>query len=219
MQSTKADNIPMETIDPFSDTRPVVSPAPYAANGKGKPLKKKKRLDKKVDDYFVSEFVVYSDCSGFLPYNVMLTCIGRSTRHNSSLEMAIFLSDTWQYYPNHDHPNEFGGCMVCRCLLYLQIVSLQRTQVTLAPHRRSHTNMIPIDNFDPVLLTVLGFLVGLALSFRSTTAYERYNEGRKYWSQLTLTTQNLARVIWVHAREREGEEGKEDLLAKMFVLS
>ena len=75
-----------------------------------------------------------------------------------------------------------------------------------------------IDIFDPILLTVLGFLVGLALSFRSTTAYERYNEGRKYWSQLTLTTQNLARVIWVHAREREGDEGKEDLLAKMFVF-
>jgi predicted membrane chloride channel (bestrophin family) len=79
--------------------------------------------------------------------------------------------------------------------------------------------MYIIDNFDPILLTVLGFLVGLALSFRSTTAYERYNEGRKYWAQLTLTTQNFARVIWVHAREREGEEGKEDLLAKMFVFS
>jgi ion channel-forming bestrophin family protein len=31
-----------------------------------------------------------------------------------------------------------------------------------------------------VLLTVLGFVVGLALSFRSSTAYERYTEGRKY---------------------------------------
>lgn len=32
---------------------------------------------------------------------------------------------------------------------------------------------------DPVLLTVLGFVVGLSLSFRSATAYERYIEGRK----------------------------------------
>jgi putative membrane protein len=30
-----------------------------------------------------------------------------------------------------------------------------------------------------VLLTVLGFVVALALSFRSSTAYERYSEGRK----------------------------------------
>lgn len=32
---------------------------------------------------------------------------------------------------------------------------------------------------DSVLLTVLGFVVGLSLSFRSSTAYERYIEGRK----------------------------------------
>lgn len=34
---------------------------------------------------------------------------------------------------------------------------------------------------ESVLLTVTGFVVGLALSFRSSTAYERYMEGRKYW--------------------------------------
>jgi putative membrane protein len=68
-----------------------------------------------------------------------------------------------------------------------------------------------------VLLTVLGFVVGLGLSFRSATAYERYNEGRKYWSQLMLASQNLARVVWIHASERPGDQGKEDLLAKMFV--
>lgn len=68
-----------------------------------------------------------------------------------------------------------------------------------------------------VLLTVLGFVVGLALSFRSSTAYERYAEGRKYWSQLVLTCHNLARLIWLHSGEREGEEGKQDLLAKMCV--
>lgn len=70
-----------------------------------------------------------------------------------------------------------------------------------------------------LLLTVLGFVVGLALSFRSSTAYERYNEGRKYWAQLTLTAQNLGRLIWVHAKEREGELGKQDLLAKITCLN
>lgn len=52
-----------------------------------------------------------------------------------------------------------------------------------------------------VLLTVLGFVVGLALSFRSTTAYERFSEGRRYWAQLTLNGRNMARLIWVHAQE------------------
>lgn len=70
-----------------------------------------------------------------------------------------------------------------------------------------------------LLLTVLGFVVGLGLSFRSSTAYERYAEGRKYWSQLTLSAQCLARVFWVHGMEREGEVGKQDLLAKMTAMN
>ena len=70
-----------------------------------------------------------------------------------------------------------------------------------------------------LLLTVTGFVVGLGLSFRSSTAYERYNEGRKYWTQLVLSSNNLARVIWVHGSERVGEEGKQDLLAKLTGLN
>ncbi|OAA41761.1 UPF0187 domain membrane protein [Metarhizium rileyi] len=65
-----------------------------------------------------------------------------------------------------------------------------------------------------VLLTVLGFVVGLSLSFRNSTAYERYNEGRKYWSQLSSVTQSLARLVWLHTTERE-ECQTEDLLAKI----
>jgi putative membrane protein len=68
---------------------------------------------------------------------------------------------------------------------------------------------------------VLGFVVGLALSFRSSTAYERYNEGRKYWAQLLLHSQNLARLIWVHAEERQSDPAlaKEDLLGKITFLN
>jgi putative membrane protein len=64
-------------------------------------------------------------------------------------------------------------------------------------------------------------VVGLALSFRSSTAYERYNEGRKYWAQLTFASQNLARLIWIHADERHNipEVGKNDLLGKISCLN
>jgi putative membrane protein len=68
-----------------------------------------------------------------------------------------------------------------------------------------------------LLLTVLGFVVGLAISFRTSTAYERYTEGRKYWSQMIFVSQNMARTIWYHTSEREGELGKEDLLNKLYV--
>ncbi|KAK8188117.1 Bestrophin, RFP-TM, chloride channel-domain-containing protein [Phyllosticta capitalensis] len=72
---------------------------------------------------------------------------------------------------------------------------------------------------DNILLTVLGFTISLAISFRSSTSYERYGEGRKYWAQLMLVSQTLARDIWVSAEEREGEEGKEDVLNKLSALN
>lgn len=75
-----------------------------------------------------------------------------------------------------------------------------------------------------LLLTITGFVVSLGLSFRSSTAYERYNEGRKYWTQLILGSQSLARIIWVHSAERWTDEedptlGKQDLLGKMTALN
>ncbi len=62
---------------------------------------------------------------------------------------------------------------------------------------------------------MLGFVVGLGLSFRSSTAYERYAEGRRYWAQLITASQALGRVFWIHALEREGEQGQKDILAKL----
>ncbi len=46
-------------------------------------------------------------------------------------------------------------------------------------------------------------------------------DGRKYWAQLLFTSRNLARLIWVHAKERheESEElGKSDVLSKLAAL-
>ncbi|KAK9240840.1 Bestrophin, RFP-TM, chloride channel-domain-containing protein [Lipomyces kononenkoae] len=68
-----------------------------------------------------------------------------------------------------------------------------------------------------VLITVLGFVTGLALSFRVNTAYERYNEGRRYWAQLTMTIRNFSRYIWFQIPLRKGHE-KSDLLMKVTCL-
>ncbi|KAF2670957.1 UPF0187-domain-containing protein [Microthyrium microscopicum] len=106
------------------------------------------------------------------------------------------------------------GSVLPHLIIPFTLYSIWTTGATLILHFyfRHH-------QFDNVLLTVLGFLVGLTLSFRNQTAYSRYDEGRKYWSQLTLISSNLSRVIWSHAKEREGEEGKEDLLAKITFLN
>jgi predicted membrane chloride channel (bestrophin family) len=101
-------------------------------------------------------------------------------------------------------------------IIPLTFIGCWATAITLI-HQLVHSLGI-----QSTLLTVTGFVVGLALSFRSSTAYERYSEGRKYWSQLLLTSRNLARIIWIHAQERHEESaelGKQDVLAKLAALN
>jgi predicted membrane chloride channel (bestrophin family) len=71
----------------------------------------------------------------------------------------------------------------------------------------------------PILLTVLGFVVGLGLSFRSSTAYERYGEGRRYWATIILATQSLGRVFWVHAKEHPDVPKKQMMLRRVSCLN
>ncbi|CUA68318.1 hypothetical protein RSOLAG22IIIB_07846 [Rhizoctonia solani] len=52
--------------------------------------------------------------------------------------------------------------------------------------------------FNSALLTVLGTVLGLVISFRTTSAYDRYWEGRKLWSTISLASRNLATLIWIH---------------------
>jgi len=48
------------------------------------------------------------------------------------------------------------------------------------------------------LLTVVGTVLGFVISYRTTSSFERYNEGRKLWSQIVLASRTLARTIWFH---------------------
>jgi putative membrane protein len=101
------------------------------------------------------------------------------------------------------------GSVLPKMLLPLVVIALWSTLITLISEF-----VYPL-KISSLLLTILGFVVGLAISFRTSTAYERYAEGRKYWSQMLFVSQNLARTIWIHAAERDGETGKDDLLAKL----
>jgi len=48
------------------------------------------------------------------------------------------------------------------------------------------------------LLTVIGTVLGFVISYRTTSSFERYNEGRKYWSQIVYASRTIARLIWFH---------------------
>lgn len=107
------------------------------------------------------------------------------------------------------------GSVMPKMIVPLSFLAVWATLITCVH------NLVTSLAVNSVLLTVLGFVVGLALSFRSTTAYERFAEGRRYWAQLLLNGRTLSRLIWVHAKERHSESealGKQDLLAKISAL-
>ncbi|KAE8329871.1 Bestrophin, RFP-TM, chloride channel-domain-containing protein [Aspergillus sergii] len=105
------------------------------------------------------------------------------------------------------------GSVLPKMILPLSFVAAWATLITLISR---FVHPLGINN---ILLTVTGFVVGLALSFRSSTAYERWADGRKYWSLLIQTSRNLARTIWINTGERGGELGKEDLLQKLTAMN
>ncbi|KAF9920640.1 hypothetical protein BGZ67_001100, partial [Mortierella alpina] len=61
----------------------------------------------------------------------------------------------------------------------------------------------------------MGMVVSLLLVFRTNTAYDRYWEGRRLWSQMTLSIRNLTRSIWVCVAETETR----DLLEKKSAIN
>ncbi|KAI5838517.1 Bestrophin, RFP-TM, chloride channel-domain-containing protein [Morchella snyderi] len=50
----------------------------------------------------------------------------------------------------------------------------------------------------PILFPVWGFIVALSISFRMTSAYSRWWEGRTEWDKISALTRNIARTIWLH---------------------
>ncbi|KDN35882.1 hypothetical protein RSAG8_11244, partial [Rhizoctonia solani AG-8 WAC10335] len=65
--------------------------------------------------------------------------------------------------------------------------------------------------FNNALLTVLGTVLGLVISFRTTSAYDRYWEGRKLWSTISLASRNLAMLIWIHVPTDRSAKAKTPL--------
>ncbi|PIL26746.1 hypothetical protein GSI_11160 [Ganoderma sinense ZZ0214-1] len=49
-----------------------------------------------------------------------------------------------------------------------------------------------------VLLTVLGVVIGFVISYRASSGYDRYYQGRSAWSDLAKTSRALSRLIWIH---------------------
>lgn len=68
--------------------------------------------------------------------------------------------------------------------------------------------------------SLLGFVIGLLLVFRTNTAYDRWWEGRKLWGELTNTSRNLAMKINAILKKDEVEDRKfYSAMISNFVIS
>ncbi|KAJ3531970.1 hypothetical protein NMY22_g7935 [Coprinellus aureogranulatus] len=59
------------------------------------------------------------------------------------------------------------------------------------------------------LLTVGGVVLGLVISFRTSSAYERYQDGSKMWTNIGTASRNLAQQIWIHVPDERQLSDKE----------
>ncbi|KAM0425716.1 hypothetical protein ACHAPT_008963 [Fusarium lateritium] len=108
---------------------------------------------------------------------------------------------------------QLHGSIIPKLIMPLLLIAGWATAIT-AISEKVHSLQV-----SSVLLTILGFVVGLSLSFRSSTAYERYAEGRRYWGQLTSASQTLGRIFWIHAIEPADQDPREIVLKKLGAMN
>ncbi|OTA85543.1 hypothetical protein M434DRAFT_82637 [Hypoxylon sp. CO27-5] len=138
------------------------------------------------------------------------------SRRNTSIDLDDYFTGPRDIAKHSKWPlfMQIHGSILPKMIIPLLVVAAWASLITAISIKVPNVNL----GISSILLTITGFVVGLGLSFRSSTAYERYAEGRKCWGQLIFTCQGLGRVFWLHAVEREDSK-KEDLLAKLTAMN
>lgn len=109
---------------------------------------------------------------------------------------------------------QLHGSIMPKLILPIALISLWASAIVVISAKMHYLGV------NSVLLTLLGFVVSLSLSFRSSTAYERYAEGRRYWATLVQSSQVLGRVFWIHAKARpDSTDARELLLQKLGAMN
>ncbi|PFH63206.1 hypothetical protein XA68_16645 [Ophiocordyceps unilateralis] len=105
------------------------------------------------------------------------------------------------------------GSILPKLILPIALLSIWSTAITVVSIK-----VHPL-GVHSVLLTLTGFVVSLSLSFRCSTAYERYSEGRKYWTALVQASHVLGRVFWIHAKDVPDMDPREGLLLRLSSMN
>ncbi|PCH37039.1 UPF0187-domain-containing protein [Wolfiporia cocos MD-104 SS10] len=88
--------------------------------------------------------------------------------------------------------NAISATALIRCWPLLVFFSAWSTAICVISHNVYNLGI------QSTLLTVIGTVLGFVVSYRTTSSFERYNEGRKLWSQIVLASRTFARTVWFH---------------------
>ncbi|KAJ7148784.1 Bestrophin, RFP-TM, chloride channel-domain-containing protein [Mycena crocata] len=87
-----------------------------------------------------------------------------------------------------------------RCWHILMFFAAWATVITVLDHHKYKVR------FASTLLTVIGTVLGFVVSYRTTSSFERYNEGRRLWSQIILASRTFSRTVWFHVPDLPATE-------------
>ncbi|KAF9017082.1 UPF0187-domain-containing protein [Hymenopellis radicata] len=96
--------------------------------------------------------------------------------------------------PGHSFFSALLATALFRCWHIIILFSAWGTLISVLNH---HGHKL---TFQPTLLTVIGTVLGFVISYRTTSSFERYNEGRRLWSQIILASRTFARTTWFHVQ-------------------
>jgi putative membrane protein len=96
----------------------------------------------------------------------------------------------------HQKPKEFPNFVV-KGLADNSHVTVEASQGHA--HDDSIFPVIEFPQVPTLVHTVIGFVVGLLIVFRTNSSYDRYWEGRKLWSSILTNSRNLARTGNIYA--------------------
>ncbi|KAJ6565356.1 Bestrophin, RFP-TM, chloride channel-domain-containing protein [Mycena sp. CBHHK59/15] len=91
--------------------------------------------------------------------------------------------------------------------------TLVAAMVALVTDKTSHSLAVSSS-----LLTVLGTVLGLVISFRTSSAYERYQDGRKMWTNITIASRNIAQIIWIHVPFERADKDQNKMTTVQSVI-
>ncbi|CAG8508970.1 18078_t:CDS:2 [Rhizophagus irregularis] len=115
------------------------------------------------------------------------------------------------YVYHKPHSIRWKGSVLPRVLPSTLVVTIVAVIVTVL-YEKTDVKL----GIDSTFIPILGFVVGLLLTYRTNTAYDRYWEGRRFWSVLVVAIRNLTRTIWINVKE---DEGTKDILEKKTAIN